>query len=220
MITSLTRTARHRQFLWYFLSVKSKTSKAPLWLNSKILNSSPYFCLIHIIPCSCGSIMCVQRDELMRVTAFSVDISSDGNPSLFHYATWASSQINALSSWMWESTLIASVFIDNCVWSIQHTVKWLKYRPEVWLAWLGLNIAQLYTFIFSREFCNENIGSIIFNFQFYFLNFQFFLLTVVWKLCFYAQLLNCTRISLRIKNSFDYSKCLFLVWNFPSETLL
>lgn len=40
---------------------------------------------------TCGSIMRGQRSELERIVAFSVDIRSEGSPSLFHMAIWASS---------------------------------------------------------------------------------------------------------------------------------
>jgi hypothetical protein len=40
---------------------------------------------------TCGSIMSGQRSELERMVAFSVDILSLGNPSLFQTAIWASS---------------------------------------------------------------------------------------------------------------------------------
>lgn len=54
-------------------------------------SSSPYFFLIHLIPCSCGSTMSGQRWQEERMVAFSVDILSAGRPSFCHAAMSASS---------------------------------------------------------------------------------------------------------------------------------
>ena len=69
----------------------SITSKYPRWPMRMTRRSSPYFCLIHLMPWSWGSIMSGQRWQLERMVAFSVDMRSLGSPSLFQPAMEASS---------------------------------------------------------------------------------------------------------------------------------
>jgi len=51
----------------------------------------PYDRWHRIRTCSCGSIIRGHRSQLHKMVAFSVDILSLGNPSLFQEAIWASS---------------------------------------------------------------------------------------------------------------------------------
>ena len=69
----------------------SNASRYPFWPIRMIFNSAPNFVLIHLIPCSWGSIMSGHRSQLVKMVAFSVDILSLGSPSLFQEAIWASS---------------------------------------------------------------------------------------------------------------------------------
>ena len=69
---------------------------------------SPYFVLIHLMPCNCGSIISGQRSAFDRMVAFSADILSLGRPSLHQLAIWASS----------VSKLIGSRFSDIGIGSL------------------------------------------------------------------------------------------------------
>lgn len=96
----------------------SIVSKYPFCPSRITRNFSPYFCLIHLTPCSCykiykcvvfhvvtlhhifitriktytcGSIISGQRSELESIVAFSVLIRSEGRPSFCHIAIVVSS---------------------------------------------------------------------------------------------------------------------------------
>lgn len=58
-------------------------NKNYLMLNAEILKL--------ILAYNCGSIISGHLAELVKIVAFSADILSLGNPSLFHTAIWASS---------------------------------------------------------------------------------------------------------------------------------
>ena len=63
----------------------------PLTPSRTILSSSPSLVLIHLIPCSWGSIIRGHLSALVRIVAFSMDMRSLGRFSLFHRATVAAS---------------------------------------------------------------------------------------------------------------------------------
>ena len=62
------------------------------------MSSSPSLVLIHLIPCSCGSIIKGQRSAFNKMVAFSVDILSLGRFSLFHLAIRALSVSKEITS--------------------------------------------------------------------------------------------------------------------------
>ena len=55
-----------------------------------ILSLSPHFSLIHLIPCSCGSIIKAHRFAAVMMAPFSMDRGSVGRPSIPHCAFSAS----------------------------------------------------------------------------------------------------------------------------------
>lgn len=55
-----------------------------------VVRFSPCLPLIHICPCSCGSMSSGQRAHEVMTVAFSRDMGSAGNPSFFHAAFMAS----------------------------------------------------------------------------------------------------------------------------------
>ena len=63
----------------------------PFCPSRMTLSSSPSLVLIHLMPCSCGSIINGHRSALVKMVAFSIDMRSLGRFSLFHRAIVAPS---------------------------------------------------------------------------------------------------------------------------------
>ena len=64
-------------------------------------SSSPSLVLIHLMPCSCGSIISGHRSALVKMVAFSIDMRSLGRFSLFHRAIVAPSVSRKRTSKPW-----------------------------------------------------------------------------------------------------------------------
>ena len=70
----------------------------PLFPSRTTLRFSASLVLIHLTPCSCGSIISGHLSALVSMVAFSIDMRSLGRFSLFHNATVAASVNNASTS--------------------------------------------------------------------------------------------------------------------------
>ena len=73
------------------LGVRLACATYPLVPRRTILSSSPTRVLIHLTPCSWGSIIRGHLSALVRIVAFSMDMRSLGKFSLFHRAIVAAS---------------------------------------------------------------------------------------------------------------------------------
>ena len=85
-----------------------RKSSYPFCPSRTTRRASPSRVLIHLMPCSCGSIISGHRSQFVKIVAFSVDIRSLGKFSLFHVAMVAlsvnsdsgsRSSVKAIGAW-------------------------------------------------------------------------------------------------------------------------